>query len=125
MNKENLANALGVALIASALAVLAVFAARALRLSPAAVLSTAERARTVEDPVKAIKRAKSWEEKRKLIMQEFDRVWSEVKQNKSDEIKNASPEETNIILTPIVVDKVAKGLGVTEEEIFTAIRESE
>jgi predicted house-cleaning noncanonical NTP pyrophosphatase (MazG superfamily) len=58
-------------------------------------------------------------------MDEFDRIWAELEESMSEELKGLSQDEVNAKLTPLVVERVIKKLGVTQDEIFAALAESD
>ena len=64
-----------------------------------------------------------WETKKDIIMQEFDKCWAELEQSMSRQLRNLNQDDVNAVLTPLVVEKVAKKLGIKEEEVCAAIAE--
>ena len=58
----------------------------------------------------------------KKIMKEFDKTWAELKKKLAEKLKGLSQDKIRAKLTPLVVTRVTKKLGVTKSEVRLAIK---
>lgn len=126
MKKLNVVNILIIVVIA-VVVILIFLGIQSFRPAPEVTTPVAEEFQKNDELTEVVKEEAEmdWEKKRETIMQEFDKIWAELQQSMAQELRGLNQDEINTKLTPLVIARVAKKLGIEEEKIETALSQSE